>query len=192
MRSGGEDRLLWENVWQGGRGFLLLVISCAMYAGLLFMTEGKARFLLPFLLFFPALEDRRTGYISDGWSALLLLCGLLTSYEAGMINFAILSAALAGGVFFVLRLASGGGAGEGDIFLAAAIASWLSPVGTLGFLWAASASCALFSLPLLISGRRSLDDGIRFAPFLAAGGIAAFFFEETGLTLLAASWLCSR
>lgn len=187
-----EDRLLWENVWQGGRGFLLLVISCALYAGLLFMTEGKARFLLPFLLFFPAMEDRRTGYISDGWSALLLLCGLLTSYEAGMIYFGILSASLAGGVFFVLRLASGGGAGEGDIFLAAAIASWLSPVGTLGFLWAASASCALFSLPLLISGRRSLDDGIRFAPFLAAGGIAAFFFEETGLTLLAASWLCSR
>lgn len=91
MRSGGEDRLLWENVWQGGRGFLLLVISCALYAGLLFMTEGKARFLLPFLLFFPALEDRRTGYISDGWSALLLLCGLLTSYEAGMIYFAMLS-----------------------------------------------------------------------------------------------------
>lgn len=85
MRSGVEDRLLWENVWQGGRGFLLLVISCALYAGLLFMTEGKARFLLPFLLFFPAMEDRRTGYISDGWSALLLLCGLLTSYEAGMI-----------------------------------------------------------------------------------------------------------
>ena len=82
MRSGVEDRLLWENVWQGGRGFLLLVISCALYAGLLFMTEGKARFLLPFLLFFPAMEDRRTGYISDGWSALLLLCGLLTSYEA--------------------------------------------------------------------------------------------------------------
>lgn len=156
------------------------------------MTEGKARFLLPFLLFFPAMEDRRTGYISDGWSALLLLCGLLTSYEAGMIYFGILSASLAGGVFFVLRLASGGGAGEGDIFLSAAIASWLSPVGTLGFLWAASASCALFSLPLLISGRRSLDDKIRFAPFLAAGGIAAFFFEETGLTLLAASWLCSR
>ena len=51
MRSGVEDRLLWENVWQGGRGFLLLVISCALYAGLLFMTEGKARFLLPFLLF---------------------------------------------------------------------------------------------------------------------------------------------
>lgn len=145
MRSGVEDRLLWENVWQGGRGFLLLVISCALYAGLLFMTEGKAHFLLPFLLFFPAMEDRRTGYISDGWSALLLLCGLLTSYEAGMIYFGILSA-----------------------------------------------SCALFSLPLLISGRRSLDDGIRFAPFLAAGGIAAFFFEETGLTLLAASWLCSR
>lgn len=122
----------------------------------------------------------------------LLPRGLLTSYEAGMIYFGILSASLAGGVFFVLRLASGGGAGEGDIFLSAAIASWLSPVGTLGFLWAASASCALFSLPLLISGRRSLDDGIRFAPFLAAGGIAAFFFEETGLTLLAASWLCSR
>lgn len=39
MRSGVEDRLLWENVWQGGRGFLLLVISCALYAGLLFMTE---------------------------------------------------------------------------------------------------------------------------------------------------------
>lgn len=115
MRSGVEDRLLWENVWQGGRGFLLLVISCALYAGLLFMTEGKARFLLPFLLFFPAMEDRRTGYISDGWSALLLLCGLLTSYEAGMIYFGILSASLAGGVFFVLRLASGGGAGEGDI-----------------------------------------------------------------------------
>ena len=92
MRSGVEDRLLWENVWQGGRGFLLLVISCALYAGLLFMTEGKARFLLPFLLFFPAMEDRRTGYISDGWSALLLLCGLLTSYEAGMIYFGILSA----------------------------------------------------------------------------------------------------
>ena len=73
MRSGVEDRLLWENVWQGGRGFLLLVISCALYAGLLFMTEGKAHFLLPFLLFFPAMEDRRTGYISDGWSALLLL-----------------------------------------------------------------------------------------------------------------------
>lgn len=103
MRSGVEDRLLWENVWQGGRGFLLLVISCALYAGLLFMTEGKARFLLPFLLFFPAMEDRRTGYISDGWSALLLLCGLLTSYEAGMIYFGILSASLAGGVFFVLR-----------------------------------------------------------------------------------------
>lgn len=92
MRSGVEDRLLWENVWQGGRGFLLLVISCALYAGLLFMTEGKAHFLLPFLLFFPAMEDRRTGYISDGWSALLLLCGLLTSYEAGMIYFGILSA----------------------------------------------------------------------------------------------------
>lgn len=61
MRSGVEDRLLWENVWQGGRGFLLLVISCALYAGLLFMTEGKARFLLPFLLFFP-----RDGGQADG------------------------------------------------------------------------------------------------------------------------------
>lgn len=66
MRSGVEDRLLWENVWQGGRGFLLLVISCALYAGLLFMTEGKAHFLLPFLLFFPAMEDRRTVFRTAG------------------------------------------------------------------------------------------------------------------------------
>lgn len=60
MRSGVEDRLLWENVWQGGRGFLLLVISCALYAGLLFMTEGRPIFCCHFC------SSSRDGGQADG------------------------------------------------------------------------------------------------------------------------------
>lgn len=50
-------------------------------------------FFLVFLVL-PALEDWRTGYISDGWSILLALSGLMTAFWRQELSASLLSAAI--------------------------------------------------------------------------------------------------
>lgn len=141
------------------------------------------------LLLLPALEDWRSGYISDGWSVLLFLCGVSLAWRGGFLVESLSSAGLTLLIYGLLYGISRKSLGEGDLFLGAAAAAWLTPLGALLSLWL-SAVCALLYVGALAAlGKFSISMEIRFAPFIAMGGLVTYALEKTtGLGLLA-SWL---
>ena len=105
-----------------------------------------------------ALEDWRTGYISDGWSLAAGLFGAVRLFVSG--SFLPLVSAAAVFFFFLCLRAS-------------AAALWMSPESCAVFLWTAFVLGGLTGAVFLISGKRKKEDRLPFAPFLCiAGGIA--------------------
>lgn len=117
-----------------------------------------------------ALEDWRTGYISDGWSLAAGLFGAVRLFVSGSFLPLVSAAAV---FFFFLCLRCFRCAGEGDGLLASAAALWMSPESCAVFLWTAFVLGGLAGAVFLISGKRKKEDRLPFAPFLCiAGGIA--------------------
>ena len=117
-----------------------------------------------------ALEDWRTGYISDGWSLAAGLFGTVRLFVSGSFLPLVSAAAV---FFFFLCLRCFRCAGEGDGFLASAAALWMSPESCAVFLWTALVLGGLAGAGVLISGKRKKEDRLPFEPFLCiAGGIA--------------------
>jgi leader peptidase (prepilin peptidase)/N-methyltransferase len=87
----------------------------------------------------------------------------------------VLSAAGAGGLFLVLALVYPAGLGMGDVKLAAFMGAWLGAVVFVA-LFAGSLLAAIAAVVVLLRhGAAGRKVGIPFAPFLAAGGVAAVF-----------------
>lgn len=157
----------------GGAALLLFPVFYCLEAvsswyGLLFLL----------LLFLAALEDGRTGYISDAWSLAIAALGavrlaVLGSFEdaLGALGVSLIFAAVCLGGKWILKRDI---MGEGDIFLAGAAALWLSGAEVFLFLWIAFVAGGLTAALLLLTGRRSRSEGMAFAPFLALGGGAAY------------------
>lgn len=103
------------------------------------------------LLTLAALEDWRTGYLSDGWSLLLAVTGFMTAFRRQ---------------------------GAGDLVLSTGAAFWLSPLTALLFIWFSALSALLFlAIPLLL-GKKKAGDPVRFGPFIALGGVMAYGWQE--------------
>ncbi len=129
------------------------------------------------LLLPPAIEDGRSGYISDTWSLLLFLCGSTLAWVGGFLLEGLLAAGLTLLMYGILYLVSKKSLGEGDILLATAAAVWLSPAGALLSLWLSAMTALLYVGALAVTGRFSKE--IRFAPCIAVGGVVTYGIENT-------------
>lgn len=169
------------HLWQG-RPVLprLLGLSAVYFLGLHFMGIPFSVCLF-FLLFFPGWEDYKTGFISDGWSLLLGLCGLINSYWCGWPEEGLFSGAVIFALFGTVYMVSRRTMGTGDLFLATAAALWLTPVYMVLFLWLSCVSALIFFAVPLLCGKKSLRDSIVFGPFLGIGAFLAYGAMLAGL-----------
>lgn len=105
--------------------------------------------------------------IYAGCSALdLLLSG---ADAVPMMLNGLVSAVVFFGVFFLLRAASRGGIGYGDIKLITAAALILGVYGTFGFLLFSHVLAAVAAVVLLLMKKATRKDGLPFGPFFYLG-----------------------
>lgn len=178
-RTGDEAGIPWDFLWDTKK------VLCGVLAlGLLYgaALRAGAAFLSPafFVLFLAGagLEDGLTGYISDAWSLLLGAFGLLTALLSGNLFLSLLSALLAASIYGFLYFISRQSLGTGDIFLAAAAASWLTPLSCLLFIWLSSLSALFFVGIRMLTGRQHRGEPVWFGPFMALGGVLAYGWQE--------------
>ena len=149
--------------------------------------------LYAMLLLGPAVEDGRSGYISDGWSLLIAISGMITSWQMGHGWESVLSALIILALYGLLWLIRKDAAGMGDVLLSGAIVLWLTPVFALLFLWLASMLALVWYGLVCLYERSVARRGVRFAPFLALGGGMAYGLQEmVGLSLFTPLWLFAR
>jgi leader peptidase (prepilin peptidase)/N-methyltransferase len=101
--------------------------------------------------------------------------GLLTAlYPApGQIVDALGGCLLAGGLFYLVALASRGGMGGGDVKLAAMIGAFLGWQLALVAVFVGVLAGGLVGIGLLLGGLKGRKDPVPFGPFLALGGFVA-------------------
>ena len=81
----------------------------------------------------------------------------------------VLAAAVFFVVFFLVRLASRGGVGDGDIKMITAAALILGIYGTFSFLLVSHVLAAVAAIALLVSKKATRKDGLPFGPFFYLG-----------------------
>lgn len=181
------DFLTSGAVFAGRRGWGVLAVLGLAFGVILALGGSWARWVYLLFLLFPALEDARTGYVSDGWALWLALGGLLMMISRGEVFYLATGAGM-GALYGLLYLISKKSLGLADVFLAAASSLWLLPVYGLLSLWLTSLAALLWCAFLFLRGRLGRRTEIRFVPFLAIGGALAYGVQETvGMAFLLAS-----
>ena len=181
------DLLTSGVIFAGRRGWSVLAALVLAFGVALALGGSWARWVYLLFLLFPALEDARTGYVSDGWALWLALGGLLTMISRGEVLYLATGVGM-GALYGLLYLISKKSLGLADVFLAAASSLWLLPVYGLLSLWLTSLAALLWCAFLLLRGRLGRRTEIRFVPFLAIGGALAYGVQETvGMAFLLAS-----
>lgn len=181
------DFLTSGAVFAGRRGWGVAAALVLAFGVILALGGSWARWVYLLFLLFPALEDARTGYVSDGWALWLALGGLLMMISRGEALYLATGAGM-GALYGLLYLISKKSLGLADVFLAAASSLWLLPVYGLLSLWLTSLAALLWCAFLLLRGRLGRRTEIRFVPFLAIGGALAYGVQETvGMAFLLAS-----
>ena len=165
-----------------------LGLCCFFFvAAAVFFRSPFASFAL--LLFPPAVEDWKTGYVSDYWSVFLAAAGVGHNIFYGRLADGFLSCVFVLGLYGFLFLIAKHAMGAGDILLSGAAALWLVPGSVPLFLFLSASSAALAGMVLLFFGRISRREGIPFCPFIALGGVAAYGAEVFQLPFFP-SWHC--
>ena len=166
------DLLTSGVIFAGRRGWGVLAALGLAFGVVLALGGSWARWVYLLFLLFPALEDARTGYVSDGWPLVLSVCGALLMLSRGAFLLCLLT-----------------GVGMGALYgLAAASSLWLLPMYGLLSLWLTSLAALLWCAFLLLRGRLGRRTEIRFVTFLAIGGALAYGVQETvGMASLLAS-----
>lgn len=181
------DFLTSGAVFAGRRGWGVLAVLGLAFGVVLALGGSWVRWVYLLFLLFPALEDARTGYVSDGWALWLALGGLLMMISRGEALYLATGAGM-GALYGLLYLISKKSLGLADVFLAAASSLWLLPVYGLLSLWLTSLAALLWCAFLFLRGRLGRRTEIRFVPFLAIGGALAYGVQETvGMAFLLAS-----
>lgn len=181
------DFLTSGAVFAGRRGWGVAAALGLAFGVALALGGSWARWVYLLFLLFPALEDARTGYVSDGWALWLALGGLLMMISRGEVLYLATGAGM-GVLYGLLYLISKKSLGLADVFLAAASSLWLLPVYGLLSLWLTSLAALLWCAFLFLRGRLGRRTEIRFVPFLAIGGALAYGVQETvGMAFLLAS-----
>lgn len=168
--------------WAGPTEVLPFVGGAALLAFPLFYWQDAVSawsgLLFLALLFCAALEDGRTGYISDSWSLALAAGGFAHWLWKGALTDLLGAAGICllfGAVYLAGRVLTGEEIlGEGDIFFSGAAALWLSGWEMLLFLWIAFVLGGIAAAAVLAMGRKKRNEGLPFVPFLALGGGAAY------------------
>ena len=89
---------------------------------------------------------------------------------------AVYGAAIAGGVFLLIYLATRGRAmGLGDVKFAAALGLGLGPAGATAVIAASFIIGAVVALPALMGGKRGRRDALPFGPFLVVAALLLLF-----------------
>ena len=106
---------------------------------------------------------------------------------------AMLGAAVGGGGLFLIaflyeKIAGQEGMGLGDVKMLAMVGAFLGPVGVLMTVLAASLSGSLVGIAAIALGRGDRKMRLPFGVFLAAGGVAAYFFGDPLLARYRALW----
>lgn len=181
------DFLTSGAVFAGRRGWGVLAALGLAFGVVLALGGSWVRWGYFLFLLFPALEDARTGYVSDGWALWLALGGLLMMISRGETLYLATGVGM-GALYGLLYLISKKSLGLADVFLAAASSLWLLPVYGLLSLWLTSLAALLWCAFLFLRGRLGRRTEIRFVPFLAIGGALAYGVQETvGMAFLLAS-----
>jgi leader peptidase (prepilin peptidase)/N-methyltransferase len=171
--------------WQ----YPLIEASTAGLFLLAYATFGLAAALVPALILLAALVaitfiDLEHQIIPD----VITLPGILTGVAANLATGAVpwldsvIGAIVAGGLFFAIILASGGGMGGGDMKLAAMLGAFLGWQLTLVAVFVAVIAGGGTAVAILGAGRLGRKDPIPFGPFLAIGGAAALLWGRQLLT----------
>lgn len=127
-------------------------------------------------------HDLRSFRVPDAYSLGGLLAAtafVLASDAAALPGRA--AAALVAFVLFAAIARLTGSMGEGDVKLSALVSFFSGPRGFAPFLLATAAGALLFAAWRLASGRGGAKDRVPFAPFLVAGGYAAWAALSGGL-----------
>lgn len=136
--------------------------------------------LLSFLLGIGAAIDKRYFILPDEICYLLILSGSTYRLFRGddIQNF-LISACIGGGVFWILRISSGGGIGLGDVKWSAALGFWLTWQEMLVMIVLAFWLGSIYALFFV----RERSTYIPFGPFLCMGALTAYLHGETILSL---------
>ncbi len=171
------------------RSCLFLAVAVAGSLSWLLAGTWWSMVLFVLLLLGPAIEDARSGYISDGWSLLLAASGIITSWQAGHGIESLASSIFLLALYGLLYVIKKDAAGMGDVIFSAAVSLWLTPVFAFLFLWLASVLALSWYGWVFLYERNTPRKGVRFAPFLALGGGIAYGLQETvGLSFFTALW----
>jgi len=169
--------------------YLLIEASTAGLFLLAYATFGLSAALAPALILLAALVaitfiDLEHQIIPD----VITLPGIVTGVAANLATGAVpwldsvIGAIVAGGLFFAIILASGGGMGGGDMKLAAMLGAFLGWQLTLVAVFLAVLGGGATAVAILGAGRLGRKDPIPFGPFLAIGGAAALLWGPRLLT----------
>ena len=156
---------------------------------LAYLVLGLSAALVPALVLLAALIaitfiDLEHQIIPDLITLPGIVTGFVASLATGSVSWvdSLIGATVAGGLFLVIILASGGGMGGGDMKLAAMLGSFLGWQLTLVALFLAVVAGGGVALTVLGLGRKGRKDPIPFGPFLAVGGAAALLWGRSLLT----------
>ena len=110
-----------------------------------------------------------------------IVTGVAANLATGAVPWldSVIGAIVAGGLFFAIIVASGGGMGGGDMKLAAMLGAFLGWKLTLVALFLAVLGGGGVAVAVLSVGRKGRKDPIPFGPFLAVGGAAALLWGRS-------------
>lgn len=150
------------------------------------LVLGLSPALVPALLLLAALIaitfiDLEHELIPDAITLPGVVTGLVANVATGAVPWldSVIGAIVAGGVFFAIIVASGGGMGGGDMKLGAMLGSFLGWQLTIVALFLAVVAGGGGALAVLSTGKKGRKDPIPFGPFLALGGAAALLWGRS-------------
>lgn len=150
------------------------------------LVLGLSPALVPALLLLAALIaitfiDLEHQLIPDAITLPGVVTGLVANVATGAVPWldSVIGAIVAGGVFFAIIVASGGGMGGGDMKLGAMLGSFLGWQLTIVALFLAVVAGGGGALAVLSTGKKGRKDPIPFGPFLALGGAAALLWGRS-------------
>ena len=152
-------------------GFLLVLRVGTYLPNLLRLLLLGA--LLAAAAYIDALSHRIPNQIVLGTAAVFAGCTVLDLLLSGMDAAAMAVNSLAAAViFFLVRLASRGGVGYGDIKMITAVGLIFGIYGTFSFLLVSHVLAAVAAIVLLASKKATRKDGLPFGPFFYLGYLA--------------------
>lgn len=170
-----------EKFWE--RRYSLYLSALLFLLSFFFLWQeitGFMPFFFGALLLGAAIEDWTSGYISDGWSLLLMAEGILFSLFEGNGTESALSFLVTAFVYGILYLAAPHSMGTGDIGLALGVSVWLMPWEAPLFIWLSAVLALLYLAIGFLMGVKMVKE-VRFAPFIGMGGMILWTGRFYGL-----------